>query len=912
MIGQNAAVVEQKSNSAMMLQAASDDAVRLQRQGRLKEAQALCYQVLQRQPDRADALHLLGVIRHQQGDNHAAVQLISRAISLSPQSATFFNNHALALHALGRFEEAREALRRALEIRPRYAQAMANLGMVQESLREHDAALATYREALKIEPYHPDATIKLARLLEKLDRSEEAIQLYEQGIAHVPCLDFYVNLGALWISADRPDMAVTWLRKAVERAPDCVPAHVNLGMAHAAAGHDAEALASYHKALALQPGNEEALNRLAAFLGQLGRSNEAETLFRQLLAIGPYADNWMRFGDFLMNAAQTREAAEAYQQAIEMDERHGRSHFNLGQALEGLHDLAGARGHFARAAELRPDKPWWRLRAEVCGPAVFESAEEIEEYWQPVERTVECWRGGSEEGEKGSKTPSPPAPLPKGEGDLVEAGVFPGFGLSYLGRNTRGIKEQFAALYGPFFRDVGRVANLRAGKGDSPHLPARPFGCFAQMGTVPFSRVRIGFLVTRRHEGIFVRCMAGVLRHLDRKRFELVVLAPRASIELLKQRLANEQLRYVPFGENFGAAVRTIRAAACDLIYYWEVGSDAMNYFLPFARCAPVQCTSHGSLTTTGVPAIDWFFSSELMERPSPPAPLPEGEGSNMPSPPAPLPVVEGRNSPSPPAPLPKGEREYESHYSERLWKSRTLLMCQERLAAVVPGARGKWGLPEDRHLYGCLQNPLKLHPDFDRLLAGILAADPLATIVLLADESGHAADALRRRFARWLPSPPAPLPGHHVPMVGEGRNAPSPPAPLPKGEGRIIFVPRQKFADYCGLLQACDVLLDPLHYGAGSSCYDAFSFNLPMVTLPTEFMPGRVALGFYRKMQFEELVVSSAEEYVSKAVQVASDRDYCEHVTKCIAQRSGLLFNDLEAVREHERFFEDALARVC
>ena len=31
------------------------------------------------------------------------------------------------------------------------------------------------------------------------------------------------------------------------------------------------------------------------------------------------------------------------------------------------------------------------------------------------------------------------------------------------------------------------VAMPRPGKGDSPHLPERPFGCFAQMGTVPFS-----------------------------------------------------------------------------------------------------------------------------------------------------------------------------------------------------------------------------------------------------------------------------------------------------------------------------------------------------------------------------------------------------------------------------------------
>ena len=125
----------------------------------------------------------------------------------------------------------------------------------------------------------------------------------------------------------------------------------------------------------------------------------------------------------------------------------------------------------------------------------------------------------------------------------------------------------------------------------------------------------------------------------------------------------------------------------------------------------------------------------------------------------------------------------------------------------------------------------------------------------------------------------------------------------------RILFLPRQPFADYCRLLPVLDVLLDPLHYGAGSSCYDIFSFNLPLLTLPTELMSGRVALGFYRKMQFEELVAASPEDYVQKAVHVATDHEYRKHATDAIAERSDVLFNDLEAVREHERFFDEAWA---
>ena len=55
--------------------------------------------------------------------------------------------------------------------------------------------------------------------------------------------------GALRISSARPDLAVAPLRKAVELAPDCLQARVNLGMAHASLGDDGAAVASFLAAL---------------------------------------------------------------------------------------------------------------------------------------------------------------------------------------------------------------------------------------------------------------------------------------------------------------------------------------------------------------------------------------------------------------------------------------------------------------------------------------------------------------------------------------------------------------------------------------------------------------------------------------------------------------------------------------
>ena len=136
--------------------------------------------------------------------------------------------------------------------------------MAQQSLGEHEAAMASYREALRLEPYHADALIKLAVLLEELGRKAEAIRLYEEGIRHAPCLEFYVNLGALLIATDRADLAVGALQAAIRLAPNCAAAHVNLGMAHAALGHDEAALASIRRGLELHPQHIDALKRCAA------------------------------------------------------------------------------------------------------------------------------------------------------------------------------------------------------------------------------------------------------------------------------------------------------------------------------------------------------------------------------------------------------------------------------------------------------------------------------------------------------------------------------------------------------------------------------------------------------------------------------------------------------------------------
>ena len=60
--------------------------------GQLQQAETIYRQILETDLGNADALHLLGVIAHQLGQNDLAIQHISGAIRLQPARAAFHNN----------------------------------------------------------------------------------------------------------------------------------------------------------------------------------------------------------------------------------------------------------------------------------------------------------------------------------------------------------------------------------------------------------------------------------------------------------------------------------------------------------------------------------------------------------------------------------------------------------------------------------------------------------------------------------------------------------------------------------------------------------------------------------------------------------------------------------------------------
>ena len=85
-----------------------NQAIACHRSGQLQQAEQICQQILDIDPQNAEVLNLFGLIACQAEKYEIAVDLINHALDISPNQPLFLNNLGLALKEQGKIEEAIE------------------------------------------------------------------------------------------------------------------------------------------------------------------------------------------------------------------------------------------------------------------------------------------------------------------------------------------------------------------------------------------------------------------------------------------------------------------------------------------------------------------------------------------------------------------------------------------------------------------------------------------------------------------------------------------------------------------------------------------------------------------------------------------------------------------------------------
>ncbi len=322
------------NSAAILNQAAS-----LAQSGGFSQAEELCLGILRSEPENADALHLAGIVNHQQAKYEAAVQFFCRAISSNGDDPGIYSNLGLAYCELGQQDKAISCFAKSLALDPGMIDALYNMGRAFTRNKEPEKALECYLAFLRARPHDAQALNNAGMALAALDRHQEAIDYY---------------------------------RQALRRKPNMALAHNNLGNSLGVLGRDREAHDHLRRAETLQPGIVSQIQgEIGMHLRSWGRMEEAEDHLRKAISLRPEnAEAYITlFAMCRLPASDplVRQAEELLADNGLMFNERVALHFSLGKIYDDIREYDRAFAHYRQGNALKNSILNYRAETDVAG-----------------------------------------------------------------------------------------------------------------------------------------------------------------------------------------------------------------------------------------------------------------------------------------------------------------------------------------------------------------------------------------------------------------------------------------------------------------------------------------------------------------------------------------------------------------
>jgi protein O-GlcNAc transferase len=587
-------------------------------------------------------------------------------------------NQARRLLGEGKAVQALAVAHSAVDADPQDAESRLVLAGALRANGRADEALTWVERALEARPDYPQAYATRAQLRMAADAAG-ALADVERALALKP------DLTSLWplasaLRATTGDLAgaAAAMETAAAQDPGNINYLIDLGERRRQAGDIAGAVDALRRATAAAPAMGTGWYNLAVALQEAGDPDAARQAYERALGADPaLAEAHANLAGLLREEQRLDEAEASARRALALDPSLWAAHYTLGQVLKGRGSTAEGRVHLMRALELHPTVTT-AIAARLVLPVIAESHEAMLQARADFEAGIAALGGQA--------------------GELDASGInVPSFYLAYQGLNDRPLMQALSAA----------IRRLAPGlNGTAPHIAGwRPPG--------PGRPIRLGILSEFLSSHTIGKLYRGLIRNLDRSRFELVLIhTARSKRDVFRDELDALCHRSIVLPPNLKAQRQAIAAEQLDALFYPDIGMAQAPYVLAYSRLAPVQMVSLGHPVTTGIDTIDYFISGASVEPPG-----------------------------------------AQDHYSETLIQLRRLPFVYD-LPTLVPKDldRSTFGLPPTGALYGCPQSLFKFHPDFDMVLAKIAQGDPAGTIVVVEGTDPAWTQLLRARWARTHP----------------------------------------------------------------------------------------------------------------------------------------------------------------
>jgi predicted O-linked N-acetylglucosamine transferase (SPINDLY family) len=365
-------------------------------------------------------------------------------------------------------------------------------------------------------------------------------------------------------------------------------------------------------------------------------------------------------------------------------------------------------------------------------------------------------------------------------------------------------------------------------------------------------KIRVGYLSSQSARFIGTsaeKLFGGWIREHDRKEFEVFAYHADRAADTATEHVRRWNVSFRELSGDVPAMTQAIRADRLHVLVYLDFGIHPRMAQLAALRLAPIQCVAWDTPLTTGMPTMDYFLSSRLME--------PESA---------------------------------QNHYSEELVTLPGVGVCFPKPVipkVILTKKRRDFGLREDAVIYLCCQSIFKYSPEQDAVLAQIAARVPDSQFVFLVTNEVVESDFKSRMDRAFA-------------VVGLS------------AADYCVWMREMDVLDFWNLNLVADVSLDTLGWSGGVTTFEAVACGLPVVTLPGMLMRARHSYAILTQLGVTETIARDTAEYVDIAVRFGIDKRWREGVIDRMVAGYSSLYSDTRSVRAFEDFYRRVVMELA
>lgn len=866
--------------------------------GRFQEAEPLYRAIVEAQPAHPDANHNLGVLAMQVGQPAAGIPFLKAALAINPGHQQYPLSYAEALLLTDNGNEAQRVLHEAVQGGLNSPATEALRQRIEASLQQGAGGrkdLNQYEINLLVSLFNTgnfaDLEKRASELLEKFPNSGFAWKVFgaalkEQGKDALAAMqkaaelsaedaDAHSNLGNVLLERGEFKQAIISCRRALALRPDFAIAHNNLGNALLAIGEREEARDSFQRAVDLAPDFFLAHNNLGNVLKESGELDKAIASYRQALAVNPdFSLAYYNLAASLHAGGDLSGALANYQRALQLNPDDADTHNNLGNVLKDRGCLKEAALSYEQSLRLKPD---FALAHSNLGNAL-KDMQQLDEALASYQRALAIQPSLADVHNNVGIVYEEQGLLEKAKVSFEKAYAF----------GCTGAKLRSALMLPPIMGTKDELTRSRqAFELNVDELLANPFAIedpLTEVGTTNFYLAYHGM----NDRDIQIKLAS----FYEKSCPSLLYSAPhclneeepggRKKVGFLSKfiythsvsRCFSRVVKELAEQDNFDVSL--ISSHNIDDPDFKKVYSDfsGQRVHLPLHLEKAREIIAALQLDVLiyldiGMEPLSYFLAFARLAKVQCVA---FGH-----------PVTTGiRNVDYFLSSELMESADADQHYSEKLvrFPIGTFVFERPQIPARLK-SRKELGLPESGHIYMCPMKLQKLHPDFDQAINEILKLDESGSVILFDDhQHPNWTKMLLRRFEQTI---------------------------APAQRERIVFLPWiNDYQDFISANAAADVILDPFHFGIGSTMIATFAVGTPLVTYPGEFLRGRAGLGFYKMIGMSDMVASSFEEYPALAINIASNSQRREMIKQQILASNDVVYDNYGSVTELVEFLKD------